>query len=111
MKDIINIGDKILAQWTGEGRELEGIVQHIPQDTGDMWIIICKSGAVTYINPNCSSLETINKIGGPIDDQKTGEKKCETCNGKGSYKQLNTGTNIKCESCGGTGILLWAVKY
>lgn len=97
MKDTIAVGDRILAQWTGEGREIEGIVKHIPQDTGDMWIIVLKSGAITHINPNCSSLETINKIGEPVDDKETGKENCISCGGFGVRGVMNT----KCEVCQG----------
>ena len=57
--DTIQVGDTVTAYWTINGEQLEGVVVHIPQDVGDMWIIKTEKGYVAHINPNCSNLEQI----------------------------------------------------
>ena len=59
MKDTIEKGDTVTAYWVINGEQLTGAVIHVPQDTGDMWIIKTDKGYVSHINPNCSNLEQI----------------------------------------------------
>lgn len=61
MSKDINEGDEVYVQWTGIST-LVGVVQHRPQDVGDLWYIKDnKTGAIHAINPNCSLLERITR--------------------------------------------------
>jgi len=61
----IEVGDKVKVDFTSKGADqpyFYGEVLHTPQDTGDMWHFKTDDGAIIYVNPNCSNLETIIRL-------------------------------------------------
>lgn len=62
----IEIGDTVKVDFTPKDDVTQpyfyGEVIHIPNDTGDMWQFKADDGAIIYVNPNCSRLETIIKL-------------------------------------------------
>lgn len=64
----IKEGDKVLVTFMLPGglSQLEGIVNSIPQDVGDLWYIEVTypetENKVVAINPTCSGLMSITKI-------------------------------------------------
>ena len=61
MNRSIEVGDKITA-WFNDGLKFKGVVENIPQNTGDLWYIRHREGAIYAINPSGSNLEGILKI-------------------------------------------------
>lgn len=41
---------------------IEGTLKHIPNATGDSWIIKTEDGRLTSFNPNCSHFLGVSKI-------------------------------------------------
>jgi len=66
MSERIEIGDKVKVDFTPKNDSacpyFYGEVLYIPQDTGDMWHFKTNDGAIIYVNPNSSMLETIIKL-------------------------------------------------
>ena len=56
----IKVGDKVRINWSYSEISDEGIVRHMPSDTGDMWYIDCDRFTMA-VNPQSSSLQNILK--------------------------------------------------
>jgi len=57
---IINEGDRVRVWFTG-GERIDGVVMHIPSNTGDLWYIRGDSGTDTAVNPQSSEFVSIDK--------------------------------------------------
>jgi predicted RNA-binding protein with PUA-like domain len=64
----INIGDTVWVYFSStEHNIINGIVEHMPGDTGDMWYIR-EGSTIKAVNPNSSELITIEKYEKSIED-------------------------------------------
>jgi transcription antitermination factor NusG len=57
----IEVGDTVLVTYC-YFEDVKGKVTHIPQDTGDMFIIVDTTGVVYHVNPCSSMLVHIKKV-------------------------------------------------
>ena len=70
----IEVGDKVRVDFTKQDDVTQpyfiGEVLYTPSDVGDMWHLKLDDGAIIYVNPNCSRLETIIrfKVEAPIEE-------------------------------------------
>jgi hypothetical protein len=43
------VGDVVRVWWDGE-TNIDGVVQHVPQDVGDSWVLIEDDGSIVHVN-------------------------------------------------------------
>ena len=72
---MIEKGDKVKVNWYDDregSTQITGIVEHAPNDVGDMWHLKCVvmgKEQLWAINPSCSTLESIVKTIGETDEK------------------------------------------
>lgn len=67
MSDRIEVGDKVRVNFIERPNQCQSPyfmaeVLYIPNSTGDMFHLKVESGAIVYLNPNCSNLESLVKL-------------------------------------------------
>lgn len=66
MSNRIEEGDRVKVDFTPRNETTQpyfyGTVLHTPSDVGDMWHLKDDDGVIIYVNPSCSTLETIIRM-------------------------------------------------